>query len=83
MLEIYRQGNIDALYEMMMDPKYGMNDYANELLNNRNKNWILKIVKESNETPAFYAVGAGHLGGEQGVIALLRKEGFKVVPVIL
>jgi uncharacterized protein YbaP (TraB family) len=83
MLEIYRQGNIDALYEMMMDPKYGMNDYANELLNNRNKNWIRKIVKESNETPAFYAVGAGHLGGEQGVIALLRKEGFKVVPVIL
>ncbi|MEL7161742.1 MAG: TraB/GumN family protein [Bacteroidota bacterium] len=29
----------------------------------------------------FYAVGAGHLGGENGVIALLRKAGLSVEPV--
>jgi len=27
------------------------------------------------------AVGAGHLAGEQGMIKLLRKEGFTVKPV--
>ncbi|MFW1489864.1 TraB/GumN family protein [Vibrio parahaemolyticus] len=26
-------------------------------------------------------VGAGHLGGETGVIALLRKEGYIVKPI--
>ena len=33
------------------------------------------------EQPVFFAVGAGHLGGENGVVALLRKEGYSVVPV--
>ena len=28
--------------------------------------------------PTLFAVGAGHLGGEKGVIALLRKQGFTV-----
>lgn len=30
------------------------------------------------EKPTIFAVGAGHLGGPDGVIALLRKEGFRV-----
>ena len=29
----------------------------------------------------FCAVGAGHLGGAQGVIRLLKKEGYEVTPV--
>jgi len=29
-----------------------------------------------SEQPSFIAVGAGHLGGVTGIIALLRKEGF-------
>jgi len=29
----------------------------------------------------FVAVGAGHLGGESGVISLLRKAGYSVDPV--
>ena len=30
----------------------------------------------------FIAVGAGHLAGENGVIQLLRNNGYNVVPVI-
>jgi hypothetical protein len=30
------------------------------------------------EQPTFFAVGAGHLGGQGGVVALLRKEGYRV-----
>jgi uncharacterized protein YbaP (TraB family) len=26
----------------------------------------------------FFAVGSGHLGGSQGVLELLRKQGYKV-----
>jgi uncharacterized protein YbaP (TraB family) len=29
----------------------------------------------------FFAVGAGHLGGDQGVISLLRKKGYTVKPI--
>jgi uncharacterized protein YbaP (TraB family) len=33
------------------------------------------------QNPTFFAVGAGHLGGENGVINLLRKKRYKVSPV--
>jgi uncharacterized protein YbaP (TraB family) len=33
------------------------------------------------EQPTFFAVGAGHLGGEFGVVSLLRKEGYTVIPL--
>ncbi|MEP6724273.1 MAG: TraB/GumN family protein [Bacteroidota bacterium] len=33
------------------------------------------------DAPALFAVGAGHLGGEKGVINLLRKAGFTVRPM--
>ncbi|MEM9931704.1 MAG: TraB/GumN family protein, partial [Bacteroidota bacterium] len=50
----------------------------------RNENWIPQILAKIKDTEAqtkLFAVGAGHLGGEKGVIALLRKEGLKVEPV--
>jgi uncharacterized protein YbaP (TraB family) len=31
--------------------------------------------------PVFVAVGAGHLPGEQGLIALLKKAGYKLRPL--
>jgi len=31
----------------------------------------------------FFAVGAGHLCGENGLIALLKREGFKLKPIEL
>ncbi len=52
------------------------------LLTNRNKNWIPVITREARAMPSFFAFGAGHLGGKDGVINLLRKKGFKVTPIM-
>jgi uncharacterized protein len=51
------------------------------LLDQRNRNWIPKISRIVKEKPTFFGVGAGHLGGQQGVISLLRKEGFTLTPL--
>ena len=51
------------------------------LLDSRNKKWIPKIKKMIRSNSVFFAVGAAHLWGEQGVIALLRKEGYTVIPI--
>ncbi len=55
-----------------------MSKFEAELLTNRNKNWIPKMQKTMLEKPTFFAVGAAHLAGENGVIQLLRKQGYKV-----
>ena len=81
MLSVYLQKDINSLYEMTVkDPDFG--NYEALMLNNRNNNWIAVISSAANEKSTFFAVGAAHLGGEKGVISLLRKKGFKVTPVM-
>ena len=63
---------------MIADESEGMAAYEDILLKNRNRNWIAPMSRLMREKPTLFAVGAGHLGGEVGVIALLRKAGFRV-----
>ena len=53
------------------------------LLNTRNSNWIPKIDKMVNQQTTFIAVGAGHLYGDKGVIALLKAKGYTLTPMKL
>lgn len=80
MVAFYKQQDVDGMLEAMQGDLDEMGNQE-DMLDNRNLKWIPQIVETSKETPTFYAVGAGHLGGEKGVIRLLRKEGYKVTPV--
>jgi uncharacterized protein YbaP (TraB family) len=83
MQQIYRRQRIDSLYNMIHAEGGVLAEEQNAFLDNRNKNWIPKIKNYISQGKAFIAVGAGHLGGENGVIRLLEKEGFTVTPVKL
>lgn len=80
MLDVYKKQDLPALYKLFLEsPDY--KDDLQSLLFDRNKKWIPAIIKLAQQQSTFVAVGAGHLWGEQGVISLLRKEGYTVVPV--
>ncbi len=79
LVELYKSQDIEAMAGSMKSDSADAHDlakYESVLLTSRNKNWIPLIAKNSAEKSTFYAVGAGHLGGEMGVVNLLRKEGF-------
>lgn len=78
MIELYLQKDINAMEAMMGEAGNGMEQYQDVLLDNRNRNWIPTMSRMMREKPTLFAVGAGHLGGNAGVIALLRKEGYQV-----
>ena len=80
MVKYYKAQDIDGMLDAMQGDLDEMGS-QDALLDDRNKKWIPQIKEMSKTTPTFYAVGAGHLGGENGVIRLLRKEGYKVTPV--
>lgn len=81
MVDIYKTQNLDAMVDMIKEQ--GESSVMEDiLLNNRNKNWIAKIEKFASEKPTFFAVGAGHLGGPKGIIALLKEQGYSVTPVV-
>lgn len=80
MLGLYVAKDINGLHDMMLKDE-GFGGYEALLLNHRNNNWIPVICEQIKKQPTFFAVGAGHLGGENGLIGLLRKKGCVVTPV--
>jgi uncharacterized protein YbaP (TraB family) len=81
MLDIYKTKDVNKLYKMTTsDADFGK--YEGTLLNDRNQNWIPVIGEQAKKMSTFFAFGAGHLGGDKGVISLLRKAGYTVKPVL-
>ena len=80
MVKVYKQQDINALHKMITEsPDLG--DATGPLLDNRNKLWMGKMPEMMRKSSVFFAVGAGHLSGPNGVIALLRAQGYTVKPV--
>lgn len=78
---VYKKRNVDSLYAFM---KAAGTDgqFEQDLLIERNQRWIPVMEKAMKEKASFFAVGAGHLGGPEGVLNLLRKRGYRVTPVM-
>lgn len=53
----------------------------NALIYDRNAKWVKQMPAVMQEKPTLFAVGAGHLPGERGVLQLLREAGFTVEAV--
>jgi len=79
LIALYLDQDISGLYELMKEDE-SIEEYEDALLNTRNLNWIPIMQKEMEAQRTFFAVGAGHLGGHQGVINLLREAGYTVTP---
>ncbi len=83
MMEVYKAKDLDGLLKMVNESDSKMTaDFQDVLLANRNKNWIPKIEAIAKKEPTFFGVGAAHLPGQEGVITLLRKKGYKVEAVV-
>lgn len=81
MIELYKRKSVAEMSRMITDESAEFGNFEELLVVRRNENWVPIIRDRLADTPTFYAVGAGHLGGDKGVIALLRSEGYTVEPV--
>lgn len=70
-------GIINSLTIPEISPKIN-NNYMKSLINERNLNMFHRAQHELDLGDAFIAVGAAHLGGEQGLLNLLKKAGYKI-----
>jgi len=81
-LNFYLEGNVDALERLMKSSFKWNPSFYNKLITERNvimANGIDTLLKKGN---LFIALGAGHLGGDKGVINLLRSKGHHLRPVL-
>lgn len=82
MIEMYRNQDISRMVTFMSEVEEGgIEGYEDVLLYTRNKNWIPVMAEKMTGAQTFFAVGAGHLGGKNGVIDLLKKKGYKLTPL--
>ena len=82
LVKTYRSGDEAALSEFLMHTSLAgmpMDERSRqELIIQRNRRWVGQIRQLVGKEDMFIAVGAGHLPGGEGLIALLEKEGFTV-----
>jgi uncharacterized protein len=81
MVNVYKSQQITAIEKLFAKSEFGMEENADMLLYNRNKNWVKQLKDIMKGESVFVAVGAGHLVGEKGLIALLKAQGYTVKPI--
>lgn len=81
-VRLYKQEDITETTRLMSQDKY-MNAHSRRyLLENRNINWVEKMVVMMKEKSNLFAVGAAHLTSKDGLIQLLKEKGYIVTPVL-
>ena len=79
LMKYYISQNLDSLLAMsdehQMPPKF-----YKALVTDRNVRMADRIDRFIKKQPTFIAIGALHLPGTEGVVALLRRKGYKVEP---
>lgn len=77
----YRTQNIDDMakaFAEIPDPFW-----QNEVVDKRNIGMYHKLIELMENQSVFAAVGAGHLGGKNGLVEMLKEKGFTLTPVKL
>jgi uncharacterized protein YbaP (TraB family) len=83
LLDLYRDQDVDSLYMLIAMEDGIISDEQKRFLDDRNIQWIPLIEEMIIDKKTFIAVGAGHLGGPNGVIRLLEREGYILTPIDL
>ncbi len=78
MLRVYKQQDIEKLYSMSMEEDSTISSHADIMVYKRNQNWVDQFSAIASKYTTLFAVGAAHLGGEKGVLKLLRAKGYTV-----
>lgn len=82
MIELYKEQDLDKLLEFSLKTEGGTtSDIQDVMINNRNKNWVEKFPTITKDKSILIAVGAGHLGGKEGLLNLLKQKGYNIRPL--
>ena len=79
--DIYLSQDIDSLYSLVSNSASDGVFDKERMNSDRNLKMIKKMPDLMRYQSVLFCVGAAHLGGEKGLINLLREKGFQVTPV--
>jgi len=78
-MKAWRRGDAETLARIMDRESQEFPAFNERLLGARNRAWIPKIDGFLSSGHTYFVVaGAGHFGGRQGLLALLRAKGYQI-----
>jgi uncharacterized protein YbaP (TraB family) len=81
LLACYLKEDLETLGKLMAEETSAFPEFNDILLVQRNKSWIAPMRAQMQKESTFFGVGAAHLSGPDGVVALLRAQGFTVTAI--
>jgi len=82
MLTLYKSQELSKIEKLFNDEDFGMQGSRDVLLDKRNQNWVQQMKSLIPGKSLFITVGAGHLVGRNGLIELLKREGYTLRPLL-
>ncbi len=76
----YQNQDLACLQKLLFNTENYRPEEMAVLVDKRNLKWMEKLPVLMETSPVFVAVGAGHLVGENGLVSLLRKQGYTLTP---
>jgi uncharacterized protein YbaP (TraB family) len=80
MLQIYLSESLYALDSLVNEDTLSQ-EFNEAILDKRNYVMLSRMETQMQAQSTFFAVGAAHLAGNEGLVMLLRKKGYTVRPV--
>ena len=79
MLNAWRRGDAESLARLTRTSFRDLPAAGERLISARNRNWIPKLERFIHSGQIYFVVvGAGHMGGPEGVLALLKARGYRI-----
>ena len=79
----YTQGDLHTTLEYTLHPVENNRMFKKHFIEQRNEEWLPKMIGYMQQAPTFFAIGASHLADEKGLLSLLEKQGYLLKPVEL
>jgi uncharacterized protein len=79
MINAWRRGDVETLNRILRESFQDFPSLARRLIDVRNQNWLPKIDSYLRTGQTYFVVvGAGHIGGPNGLLTLLKARGYRL-----
>lgn len=81
-VEAYTKGDLHTTLEYTLHPVENNRMFKKHFIDQRNREWVPKMMGYMRQAPTFFAIGASHLADENGLLSLLEKQGYSITPIV-
>ena len=68
----------EDIHQLARQSAKQMSSIKGLMITERNEQMVNTILDKHRQHPGFFSFGAGHLGGKDGVLSILKKKGFRI-----